>query len=227
MLYQSRNSAQHRAAVQRLLDEGRAYPCGCSRRRLATAPVGPLGRIYPGTCRAGSKSRHSAIRVRTDDEPVAFVDLVQGPQEQRLEAESGDFVILRRDKLIAYHLAVVVDDFVQDVNQVVRGVDLLESTPRQIYLQRVLGFPTPEYAHIPVVVNRTGQKLSKSTGSGEVPLDRPAPVLCAALRALGQPVPGDLPDAGLPTMWAWATEYWTLETMTNQRSVPQPREAYG
>lgn len=227
VLYQSRNSVQHGAAVERLLDEGRAYPCGCSRQRLATAPQGPLGRIYPGTCRAASNSRHNAIRLKTDNEPVAFVDLVQGPQEQRLETESGDFVILRRDKLIAYHLAVVVDDFAQGVSQVVRGVDLLESTPRQIYLQRVLGYPTPEYAHIPVVVNRAGQKLSKTTGAGEVPLDRVAPVLCAALRALGQPVPPDLPNAGLPTIWAWATEHWTLETMTNQRSIPEPPQAYG
>jgi glutamyl-Q tRNA(Asp) synthetase len=228
VLYQSRNTAQHRAAIERLLDEGRAYPCGCSRQRLATAPQGPLGRIYPGTCRAGSNSRYgTAVRLKTDNEPVAFVDLVQGRQQQRLESESGDFIILRRDKLVAYHLAVVVDDFAQGVSQVVRGVDLLESTPRQIHLQRVLGYPTPGYAHIPVVVNRAGQKLSKTTGAGEVPLGRIAPVLCAALRALRQPVPPELSSAGLPTIWAWAAKNWTLETMIGQRSMPEPLEAYG
>ena len=227
VLYQSGNSSRHHEAVERLLDQGLAYHCGCSRRRLATVPQGPLGPIYPGTCRAGSTSRPSAIRLRTDNEGIAFVDLVQGPQVQRLESQSGDFVIRRRDNLIAYHLAVVVDDFAQGISQVVRGVDLLDSTPRQIYLQRVLGYSTPQYAHIPVVVNRAGEKLSKTTGAGGIPLDRTAKVLCAALRALKQPVPPDLAAAGQSAVWAWATESWTLDAMVAQRSVPEPPEAYG
>ena len=227
VLYQSRNSGHHRAIVKRLIEERHAYRCGCSRQQLATAQLGPLGRIYPGTCRAGSTSRNPAIRLRTDNEPVTFVDRVQGPQVQRLESESGDFVIRRRDKLIAYHLAVVVDDFAQGVSQVVRGVDLLDSTPRQIYLQRLLGYPTPQYAHIPVVVNRKGQKLSKTTGAGEVPLESNPPVLCAALRALKQPVPRDLDSAALPAIWEWATKCWTLDPLVNQRSVPEPLEVYG
>ena len=227
VLYQSRNTPHHHEVVERLLEEGLAYRCGCSRQRLATAPQGPLGRIYPGTCRAGSTSRSSAIRLRTDNEPVAFVDLVQGSEEQRLESESGDFVIRRRDNLIAYHLAAVVDDFKQGVTEVVRGVDLLESTPRQIYLQRKLGYSTPRYAHIPVVVNRAGQKLSKTTGAGGISLDRPAQTLCAALRALRQSVPSDLASAGQPAVWAFAMERWTLDSLVNQRSVPEPPEAYG
>jgi glutamyl-Q tRNA(Asp) synthetase len=227
VLYQSGNSAHHHEAVERLLREGLAYRCGCSRQRLATALQGPLGRIYPGTCRAGSTSRSSAIRLRTDNEPVAFVDLVQGPQVQRLESQSGDFVIRRRDNLIAYHLAVVVDDFAQGVSEVVRGVDLLESTPRQIHLQQMLNYSTPRYAHIPVVVNRAGQKLSKTTGAGGIPLDKTAKVLCAALRALKQPVPPDLAAAGQPAVWAWATRSWRLGAMAAQRSVPEPPGAYG
>lgn len=227
VLYQSRSNAHHHAAIERLLDEGRAYLCGCSRQRLASAPQGPLGRVYPGTCRGGTSSRIGAIRLRTDNEPVAFVDLVQGAQEQRLESESGDFVIRRRDNLIAYHLAVVVDDFAQGVSQVVRGVDLLGSTPRHIFLQRVLGYPSPQYAHVPVVVNREGQKLSKTTGAREVPLDRTALLLCSALRTLRQAVPPDLASAGLPAVWAWARERWTLAPLANRHSVPGPAETYG
>ena len=227
VLYQSRNSPRHHAAVERLIDEGLAYACSCSRQRLATAPQGPLGRIYPGTCRARNNPPDNAIRLKTDNTPVVFVDLLQGRQVQRLESESGDFVIRRRDNLIAYHVAVVVDDALQGISHVVRGVDLLESTPRQIYLQRLLGYPTPQYAHIPVVVNREGQKLSKTTGAGGIRLDRISPVLCAALRALGQSVPPDLASAGQSEVWAWATGCWTLDPVVNRRTIPEPPEAYG
>jgi glutamyl-Q tRNA(Asp) synthetase len=167
------------------------------------------------------------VRVRTDHLPVRFSDLLQGPQAQRLEAESGDFVIWRRDGFVAYHLAVVVDDFRQGVTQVVRGVDLLDSTPRQIYLQRLLGYATPEYAHVPVAANILGQKLSKTTGARAVPLENTAPLLCSVLRALGLPVAEDLAAAGLPAIWAWATRHWTLDPLTNRRSLPEPQQPYG
>ena len=122
--------------LDRLLSEGLAYPCTCSRKMLADVPRGPLGTIYPGTCRDGTDGSEAAIRLRTGDQPIEFEDRLQGPQSQRLESESGDFIIRRRDGLIAYHLAVVVDDHLQGITEIVRGIDLMDSTPRQIMLQR-------------------------------------------------------------------------------------------
>ena len=228
--YQSQNTPRHREAIARLIDAGYAYRCGCSRQALAEAPRGPMGPIYPGTCRAGTAgtpSKRSAVRVRTNNLPVSFHDLVQGPQAMRLEAESGDFVIERRDRLVAYHLAVVIDDFEQGISQILRGADLLDSTPRQIYLQRLLGYRTPGYAHIPVAVNSSGQKLSKMTGARALPLDNAGPTLFAALRALQQGPPDDLAAAGVATIWEWATEHWTLDPLMNQRNVPEPPQPYG
>jgi glutamyl-Q tRNA(Asp) synthetase len=225
--YQRQNIPHHRQIVEGLLKEGRAYYCVCTRQDLARAPRGAMGRIYPGTCRSGNRSKNGAVRVRTDDHAVRFGDLLQGPQAQRLESESGDFVIKRRDCLIAYHLAVVVDDFEQGVSQVVRGVDLLDSTPRQIYLQRLLGYRTPEYAHIPVVVNASGQKLGKTTGARALPTDQPAQTLASALRALQQNPPEELAVASLSEVWEWASQHWTLPPLMHRRSVPEPVQPYG
>ena len=135
MSYQSENVERHLQAVTELRRAGLAYPCSCSRRDLADVEQGPLGAIYPGTCRDGCAGDDFAVRVRTDDAIVQFDDVLQGSHQQRLESESGDFVILRRDGRIAYHLAVVVDDFEQGITEIVRGIDLLDSTPRQVHLQ--------------------------------------------------------------------------------------------
>ena len=165
---QSANREAQDAAAESLLNQGLAYRCGCSRRDLQSERQGKLGTIYPGNCRAGFGGDEYAIRVRVDDEPVVFEDRLQGPQSQSLESESGDFIIVRRDGLIAYQLAVVVDDSLQGITEVVRGIDLMDSTPRQIWLQRLLGLSTPAYMHIPVAVNAAGQKLSKSTGAAGI-----------------------------------------------------------
>lgn len=219
VLYQSREAERHFALVESLVARGAAYPCGCSRSMLAGAPRGPLGIIYPGTCRNGTRARKAAIRIRTTNEAIAFEDRLQGPQSQRLQSESGDFVIRRRDGLIAYQLAVVADDAAQGITEVVRGVDLLDSTPRQIHLQRLLGFPTPAYAHFPIAVNGRGEKLGKSTGAPPVPLDDPRPVLVSALRALGQPAPAELAAASLDSIWAWAMGNWNLDALAGKREI--------
>lgn len=229
--WQSRNAASHRDLVDSLLAAGHAYACGCSRKDLENVPRGPLGAIYPGTCRAGSDAADTAIRLRTHDEPVAFDDLLQGRQVRRLESESGDFVILRRDGLIAYQLAVVADDHAQGIGQVVRGIDLLESTARHIYLQGLLGYPTPAYAHIPIVVDTAGRKLGKSSGAEPVPTNEVRPVLLRALDALGQRPPRDLADVELGAIWAWARANWRLEALTGRRRVgpegPEPLDRPG
>ena len=225
MIYQSGSSKAHEAALRHLVDANQAYPCSCSRRDLSTAPQGPLGTIYPGTCRSGCAGSETAIRVRTTDAPIAFTDGLQGRQEQRLEIETGDFVIWRRDGLVAYHLAVVVDDFEQGVTEIVRGIDLLDSTPRQIWLQDLLGYSRPIYLHIPVATHPDGQKLSKLTGAAAIPLDNPKDTLVLALEALGQQPPNDLRDAALAEIWAWACRHWQIDTLAGMPRVDVDRNA--
>jgi len=213
VIYQSRSHALHVAALEDLLHRRLAYPCGCSRRDLSDQPRSPLGVIYPGTCRNGCDSNETAIRLLTDDDPITYEDALQGTQTQRLESESGDFVIRRRDGLIAYQLAVVVDDEVQQITEVVRGIDIMDSTARQIRLQRLLGYRTPRYMHIPVITHANGDKLSKLTGAPAVPLDDAGGTLAAALRALQQDPPGNLARDPLQEIWAWAVENWRPEAM--------------
>ena len=213
VVYQSNSAAAHQNALQRLLDEGQAYACGCSRSDLADAMRGPLGTIYPGTCRKGTDAAETAIRVRTDNTPVAFSDGLQGLQQQRLETESGDFVIWRRDGLVAYHLAVVVDDYEQGISEIVRGIDLLDSTERQFWLQHLLGYPHPGYLHIPVATHADGQKLSKLTGAPAVSLEAAESTLMQALAALGQPLPEALRGASLADIWGWAISNWKIEAL--------------
>ncbi len=219
IIFQSRSDAAHRKALRKLLDDGLAYPCGCSRRDLAEMPRSSLGAVYPGTCRDGTNAVETAIRIRTDDTAIAFADALQGMRTSRLESESGDFVIRRRDGLIAYHLAVVVDDHLQGVTDVVRGIDLMDSTPRQIWLQRLLAYATPGYVHIPVAVYEDGSKLSKLTGAPGLPPEPAGAILVAALAALGQCPPDGLAAAPVETVWAWALEHWNLRALHRQTKI--------
>jgi glutamyl-Q tRNA(Asp) synthetase len=209
VLYQSRRGERYDAALERL--RAWLYPCACSRREIARhATAGVDGPVYPGLCRhvPFPTKGPATLRVRTDDQPITFQDGVYGPCTQRLESQIGDFVVRRADGLFAYQLAVVVDDAEQGVTQVVRGSDLLSSTPRQIYLQRLLGFPTPAYTHLPVVMDRHGQKLSKQTGAAPLDLRRPAAMLIHALEFLGQRPPPALARAKAATVLTWALEQW-------------------
>lgn len=163
--YQSQRLRYYEAALAELMHQGLAYPCYCSRKFLmATAKRGEFGMIYPGHCRNGAAATKApAIRIRTHNDPICFQDIVCGEVCQRLESELGDFIVKRSDGYIAYQLAVVVDDHLQGITEVVRGADLLGNTPRQIYLQQRLGYSTPQYFHLPLVMNDEGQKLSKQT----------------------------------------------------------------
>jgi glutamyl-Q tRNA(Asp) synthetase len=189
VLRQSARLERYRAVLEDLLRRGFAYPCGCSRKELEDSALAIDGsRIYPGTCRHGLAPGKSprALRLRTHAAPIGFDDLIQGPMQQRVEREVGDFVLKRADGVYAYQLAVVVDDLDQGVTDVVRGADLLDSTARQIHLQRILGAPTPRYAHVPVAVDAAGQKLSKQTGATPIDIADPARELARARRFLGQ-----------------------------------------
>src|SRR5919204_4128331 len=193
VLYQSRRLERYRAALAELASH--TYWCGCTRREIADSSLGLAAdgaHIYPGTCRAGS-ARKRALRLRTSSETIAFVDRVQGRCEQVLERDIGDFVLYRADGLFAYQLAVVVDDAEQRVTDVVRGADLLDSTPRQIFLQRLLGVPTPRYLHVPVALDASGDKLSKQTAATPIEASRAA--LAQALSFLGQPPAASLNEA--------------------------------
>jgi glutamyl-Q tRNA(Asp) synthetase len=219
IIFQSASHDDHMAAIKSLLDAGLAYPCACSRKDLADAPRGSLGIIYPGTCRNGCDAEETAIRVPTDDTPVYFLDGLQGMQVQRLESESGDFVIRRRDGLVAYQLAVVVDDALEGITEVVRGIDIMDSTQRQIWLQRMLGYTTPDYVHVPVITHPDGDKLSKLTGAPGISLTRVEATLVAALEALQQDPPSGLATATLTDIWAWAHENWKLQALQGLHAV--------
>ena len=210
---QSERSPLYEDALRRLA--GRTYLCGCTRKELEDSALAIDGaRIYPGTCREGVAPGKAAraLRVRTSAEPIGFSDRVQGRISQAVEREVGDFVLKRADGLHAYQLAVVVDDFEQGVTDVVRGADLLDSTARQIWLQQLLGIPSPRYLHVPVAVNAAGEKLSKQTGAKaaeaqDVPL---------ALSFLGFSVPRGL--AG-PDLLSWAVEHWAVELIPRHKAV--------
>jgi glutamyl-Q tRNA(Asp) synthetase len=210
--YQSDSRDSHDAALAELLAAGSVYRCGCSRRNL--------GPVYPGTCRAGSQAAETALRVLTTDAETAFVDQLQGRQSQRLESQFGDFIVLRKDGLIAYQLAVVVDDHLQGVTDIVRGIDLMDSTPRQIWLQQLLDYPTPNYLHIPVAINVYGQKLSKSHGADGVSLTEVSNTLYGALDTLGQKPPPELSVASVADIWGWAIDNWNIAVLSKQTQLP-------
>jgi glutamyl-Q tRNA(Asp) synthetase len=214
VVWQSRRKHLYEAAYDRLA--GHVYPCGCNRREIADSRLGvaPDGAaIYPGTCRHGLAQGRSprSLRLRVPDagdDVITFHDRMAGVVTQRLASESGDFVLKRADGYWAYQLAVVVDDAEQGVTDVVRGADLLDSTPRQIFLQRLLGVSTPRYLHVPVVRNAAGEKLSKQTGALAVrPGDEAGAV--AALRESAGFLRLDVPPAGsLAEFWRLAVPAW-------------------
>ena len=229
IVYQSTRFDAYHSALHRLRQRGVIYPCACSRREIAdSALAGIEGPVYPGTCRSGvaaGKTAH-ALRVDTRGVSIGFDDAVQGPVRQNLETEIGDFVLYRADQVFAYQLAVVIDDAGQGITDIVRGADLLYSTPRQIYLQQLLGFPAPRYAHVAVAVNAQGEKLSKQTHAPAIDAAAPLPALIAALRFLGQQPPHELSgrsgmrsDAALSPLWQWAIANWRIERVPRRRAV--------
>jgi glutamyl-Q tRNA(Asp) synthetase len=224
VLYQSQRDDAYAAALDALKSQGAVFACTCTRSQLAHAPRNADGEIlYPGTCRLHPPPHTAhAWRVRVERVSTHFVDRIHGALQQDLAHEVGDFVVKRADGLFAYQLAVVVDDAFQDITHVVRGADLLWNTPRQIHLQTLLGLPTPVYAHVPLITNAAGQKLSKQTLAPALPESGRRAVLAEALAALGHPLPADLEGAGPTELLAWSSAHWHIENVPLHPTIAKP-----
>lgn len=218
VVHQSLRHDAYQQVIDRLLAQGLAYACTCSRKQLE-----PYQGIYPGTCRnAGHATQDAAIRLRVPELLYRFQDRVQGAYSQHLGRESGDFVIRRRDGLYAYQLAVVLDDASQGVTDIVRGADLLDSTPRHLYLQELLGLSQPRYLHVPLIIQPDGHKLGKSYRSPPLDPDQAAALLVRALRALGQRPEADLADGSVEDVLLWGVAHWDSSAIA---PVPTLQEA--
>jgi glutamyl-Q tRNA(Asp) synthetase len=226
VVYQSQRSKIYEDALTKLQTKSLIYHCDCSRKEIAVsynqrpAQFGIDGLVYPGTCRHKTvvKNPHSS-RIIVNGEAIAFTDAIQGKLEQNLVRDLGDFVLKRSDGLYAYQLAVVVDDFEQGITHIVRGADLLDSTPRQIYLQQLLGYLTPQYAHIPVASNVGGEKLSKQTLAPAIDAAQASSLLTEALNFLGQQPPKDLSAHAPCDILEWAKQHWNISKILGQRSI--------
>jgi glutamyl-Q tRNA(Asp) synthetase len=228
LLYQSSRTDAYREAIAYLQHSGLAYNCDCPRQRITS-----LGGIYDGFCRTRNVVDNAAIRLQLDaGASVSFRDLIMGEYSQNLPLEAGDFVIQRRDGLFSYQLAVTVDDQFQNITHIVRGADLIDSTPRQLFLQQALGFwsgeqlstgsPPITYSHLPMATNAEGQKLSKQNHAAALVVGEESQNLWLALDWLQQRPPADLKNETIQRILDWAISNWTLDSIPNQISVAAP-----
>jgi len=229
VLYQSQRSNFYADALETLKQKQLIYPCTCTRKEIADSSnaFGIDGVIYPGTCLQHTIKANAPIawRIKTDNAKISFNDTIQGEISQNLSADIGDFILKRADGLFAYQLAVVVDDAAQGVTHIVRGADLLDSTPRQIYLQQLLGYSTPQYAHVPVASNVAGEKLSKQTLAKPITENDANHLIFETLNFLGQHPDANLKNASLSEIWGWAINHWDIKKVPRQRAIAvQPHD---
>lgn len=225
VLRQSDRHDAYIAALEQL--DTMVYPCHCSRKEIAAVAVtrNDSGLVYPGTCRPENRGKNDeerrplrSLRLRCSGE-FHFTDGIYGPQSIDLDTDCGDIVLRRVDGFFSYQLAVAVDDLYQGISHVVRGVDLLGSTPRQRYIMHCLGHETPHYSHLPLVVNEHGDKLSKQNLAQALPRDNVAGTLCAALQFLGQKPPAELAQCSPDDVWQWAKHHWQITHVEKQYIV--------
>ncbi|NEX21785.1 tRNA glutamyl-Q(34) synthetase GluQRS [Thiorhodococcus mannitoliphagus] len=222
VVFQQARTHAYSAALALLAENGQTYPCGCSRAEIARqGRTGLEGTVYPGTCRNGLPAGRQprSVRIKTHSDPLSFADRIQGLQTQSVQESVGDFVLRRADGIHAYQLAVVVDDAWQAITHVVRGADLLLSTPRQIMLQQALGCPQPNYAHIPLMLDDQGRKLSKSLASAPVDAADPLPALRKAWDCLGQRSLGKVVSPAM--FWKQAVEAWRIDRVPRRQHFEQ------
>jgi glutamyl-Q tRNA(Asp) synthetase len=209
--YESQHINRYNSALAGLKALNLLYPCTCSRKHLADyAHQHGGGDRYPGICQDKNFDQLDdyAVRIRTDNAFIEFIDRLQGRFSEHLNAVHGDFIIKRKDQLFAYQLAVVVDDQIQGVTHVVRGIDLLDSTSKQIFLQRLLGYSLPSYMHLPILVDDKGQKLSKQTYAQAVDQNNPSTVLFHLLQLLKQAPPAELINSLPQEILQWGISNW-------------------
>lgn len=223
ILFQSQRTNAYTEILEQLKNKQLIYPCTCTRKEIADSShqLGIDGIIYPQTCLTHPLKAHTpcAWRIRTDHVEISFNDAIQGDIRQNLSHQVGDFILKRADGLFAYQLAVVADDATQGITHIVRGADLLDSTPRQIYLQRCLGYTTPHYAHIPIATNNAGEKLSKQTLAKAIEIHSANHQLYDTLIFLGQQPPAEIKNATLKEIWRWAHAHWQLNNIPKARSI--------
>ncbi|MDG1819042.1 MAG: tRNA glutamyl-Q(34) synthetase GluQRS [Porticoccaceae bacterium] len=231
ILYQSTRTEAYREAIAALQSADIAYNCDCPRQRLTA-----LGGIYDGHCRQRKVIEKPAIRLqvptesgaRESEATIRFDDLIMGHYIQNLCSEIGDFIIQRRDLLFSYQLAVAVDDQFQNISHIIRGVDLIYSTPRQIYLQKCLTSlsgdkpPTLTYGHLPMAINAEGQKLSKQNHAAALEVGKESQNLWLALQWLGQQPPDQLKNEPINRILDWAIDNWSISRISKQLSIPAP-----
>ena len=224
VIYQSTQLDYYQQALETLASRQHLFYCSCSRAEIAAQQIKSNADIYPGTCREKTQ-RHDtdcAIRVKVDDRFIIFEDRYQGNIRHRIDQTIGDFVVKRRDGLFAYQLAIVVDDARQQITDVIRGVDLIDSTPRQIFLQQLLGYVVPQYGHLPILINKDKQKLSKQTHAPPVDYSEPSKALIRIFSLLGQHPPERLEQASADDCWQWAMEHWKTEKTPTSMHIYAP-----
>lgn len=218
VFFESRHRRDYHAHLHQLLQHQQLYACRCSRKQLEGHAV------YPGFCRKQNWqiTADTTLRVKTCEQTLSFHDRLQGLIENHLGSEHGDFIVRRRDRIIAYQLAVVVNDHLQAVNHVVRGIDLLPSTIKQLYLYQQLNYPPPIYMHVPVIVDATGAKLSKQTLAAPVDTQKPETTVFTLLQLLGQNPAPDLRGAPVAEQLAWGVAHWHPDALLDHKTLPTP-----
>ncbi len=220
VLYQSAQTEHYEIALAELMQQSLVFPCTCSRKLLSETG----SEIYPGTCRTHKlpEKKPHALRLLAKNTDIHFIDRVMGKQSQKIKQQCGDFVIKRRDGLFAYQLAVVVDDALQGITEIVRGTDLLDSTACQIYLQQQLNYATPNYCHLPLAVDKHHNKISKSEGAAKVNHKNREQWLYKALNFLGQNPPSELINTDIDSIWQWAIRNWKISNVPAKDHQPMP-----
>lgn len=217
VMWQNQRHDAYQQTLEQLRNLNKIFYCCCSRSNLKAN-----NGIYPGRCRHQTQTPSSkfATRLIVPDHAIGFNDAIQGDYSQQLKQDIGDFILQRKDGLFAYQLAVVVDDQHQQINHIVRGSDLLASTPRQIWLQQLLGFNTPHYAHFPVITDQQNQKLSKQTFAAPLG-DQPCRNLLSALTFLGQATPPIDLSQNNHDILTWATANWSLHHVNKTMAITE------
>ena len=211
--YQSQHLDEYHAVLDDLMRRKQIYRCRCSRKELTD--------IYAQTCRNKiiSTAEAHSLRIKTDAQQIMFDDNLQGHISHDLALQHGDFILKRKDNIVAYQFAVVIDDARQSVNHVVRGMDLLNETPKQIYLQQILNLPIPNYLHVPILVDAKGYKLSKQTLATAVDLTTPNQVLLQLLNWLKQNPPPELKYENVSEILTWAIKNWDISHLRNIKQI--------